>query len=390
MDKRILKKIISGFFNLFPIKNNKIIVDNFAGRGFSDNPKYIIEALHKESKKELDIVWVVGEKDWNTYFPSYVRKVSIDKHGFVSFLHYWFEYATSRVWIDNIKNFSKPYKRNGQFYLQTWHGAIALKKIEKAAIETLTHEYVASSKNDSKQIDLMISNSQWFNDDVYKNFWYDGEIAITGTPRNDVFFEDPQPIIKKVRSFYHLADDVEFILYAPTFRGHLSPENQLTLYNFDEQRIIDAFSNKYHKKFIVLKRLHPNIANLVQMTESDIVKDGSKYANMQDLLISCFALITDFSSSIFDLMLVNERIFLFAKDYENYVEKERGLNFDIKNELPFPFAEDENDLVSDIESFDEKRAKTLINDFKAKLQLKEDGHASERVAKIILNEINEK
>lgn len=389
MNKSFIKKILSYCCRALPIKKNKIIVDNFGGRGFSDNPRYIVEALHKESEKELDIVWVVGEKDWNTYFPSYVRKVNIDKHGFFSLLHYWLEYATSRVWIDNIKNFSKPYKRKGQFYLQTWHGAIALKKIEKAAIDTLTPEYINSSKKDSKQIDLIISNSQWFNDDVYKNFWYDGRIAITGTPRNDVFFEDPSPIKKKVRSFYHIADDVEFILYAPTFRGHLSLENQLSLYEFDEQKIIDAFSNKFHKKFIILKRLHPNISKLVTMEESEIIKDGSRYTNMQDLLISCFALITDFSSSIFDLMLINDRIFLFTKDYENYIEKERGLNFDIKNDLPFPFAETENELVSYIESFDEERAKTSIDDFKAKLQIKEDGHASDRVAKIILNEMNE-
>lgn len=389
MNKSSIKKIFSNCCRVLPIKKNKIIVDNFGGKGFSDNPRYIVEALHKESEKKLDIVWVVGEKDWNTYFPSYVRKVSTDRHGFFSLLHYWLEYATSRVWIDNIKNFSKPYKRKGQFYLQTWHGAIALKKIEKAAIETLTPEYINSSKNDSKQIDLIISNSQWFNDDVHKNFWYEGRITITGTPRNDVFFEDPSPIKKKVRSFYHIADDVEFILYAPTFRGHLSLENQLSLYEFDEQKIIDAFSNKFHKKFIILKRLHPNISKLVTMEESEIIKDGSRYTNMQDLLISCFALITDFSSSIFDLMLINDRIFLFTKDYENYIEKERGLNFDIKNDLPFPFAETENELVSYIESFDEERAKTSIDDFKAKLQIKEDGHASDRVAKIILNEMNE-
>ena len=386
--KKIIKKAICGCLDLFPIKKNKIVVDNFAGKGFSDNPRYVIEALHSKAIQPLEIVWLVRKSEWNSPFPDYIKKVCIDRHGLISTIRCWYEYSTSHIWIDNIKNFSKAEKRRDQFYLQTWHGAIALKKIEMAASETLSQAYIESSKYDSKQIDLMISNSQWFNDDVYKTFWYHGKIAITGTPRNDVFFQDPEPIRKKVRKFYHLPDEVEIILYAPTFRGHLSPQDQLKVYEFDEQKVLNAFSNKYKRKFIILKRLHPNISNLVKMNETENVKNGSNYSDMQELLIASFALITDFSSSMFDFMLISNQIYLFTKDYDSYLENERGLNFDVKNDLPFPFAENENELITNINNFDEEYSNNNIDDFKKRLQIKEDGHASERVADILLNVMN--
>ena len=109
---------------------------------------------------------------------------------------------------------------------------------------------------------------------------------------------------------------------------------------------------------------------------------------MQELLIASFALITDFSSSMFDFMLISNQIYLFTKDYDSYLENERGLNFDVKNDLPFPFAENENELITNINNFDEEYSNNNIDDFKKRLQIKEDGHASERVADILLNVMN--
>ena len=73
-----LNKVQSGLGWLagktMPIKKNKIVVTSYYGRGFSDSPKAIVEAL-LDSGKELDIVWLTKEP---TEVPEGVRCVEYD------------------------------------------------------------------------------------------------------------------------------------------------------------------------------------------------------------------------------------------------------------------------------------------------------------------------
>ncbi|MGY0256018.1 CDP-glycerol glycerophosphotransferase family protein [Limosilactobacillus fermentum] len=57
--------------------------------------------------------------------PNGIRKV---KYGSFQSMY---ELATAKVIIGNIKNFPKPRKKRGQFYLQTWHAGLGLKSSER-------------------------------------------------------------------------------------------------------------------------------------------------------------------------------------------------------------------------------------------------------------------
>lgn len=375
-----LLKIYNYMCCILPVQKNKIVVDNFLGSGFGDNPKYIVEQLLKENS-DIDVVWLLSETEKKYSFPKRVRTVKVKS--FKSM----YELATAHIWIDNIKNMHKGYKRKKQFYLQTWHGGIAFKKVERAAEKLLSKKYINDSKFDSTQIDLMLSDSKWVEDNYRNNFWYSGKIARTGFPRNDIFFEDSTKVKEKVKQFYQISNDTEIILYAPTFRQNMDIGDQINLYKFDEKRIIKAFEKKYNRKFVLLKRLHPNISNNINVTENKFVKNGASYSDMQDLLITSFALITDYSSSLFDYILKKDKVFLYAPDYYNYIHNERSLNFDIKKDLPFPLAFNTDELISAIDSFKENEMKRDIITLKKTFDLLEDGKASQRVAKIILDEI---
>lgn len=372
--------LVSLLSRIFRIQNKKIVVDNFLGRGFGDNPKYIVKQLLKLDNS-LDIVWLINNRDDLQILPKGVRTVKYYS------LRSAYEYATARIWIDNIKNNYKGVKRKGQFYLQTWHGGIGFKKVEKAAADTLDKSYIIESKYDSKQTNLMISDSDWVTDNYRKNFWYDGPIIKTGLPRNDVFFTNVDLIKDKVRAFYDIDKDTEIILYAPTFRKYKSLNKQAEICSFNEEKIIDAFEKSFNKKFIVIKRFHPNVANYIGVQENKVLKDGSKYPDMQELLLASFALITDFSSCVFDFILKSNRVFLFANDYDEYVYKERGMMFDLKEDLPFSFSNNESDLIKNISDFDDNVSKNKLYNFKKQVGLLEDGKASQRVAEVLLKNI---
>ncbi|WP_288300198.1 CDP-glycerol glycerophosphotransferase family protein [uncultured Lactobacillus sp.] len=362
------------------IQSNKIVVDNFFGRGMGDNPKYIVEALLKKNPS-LDIVWQVSDK--NMSMPRGVRKVKYYTPKALK------ELLTARVWIDNVKNSYKPDKRKGQFYLQTWHGGLGLKASEKQIENDLSRAYVVAAKRDASMTDVMLSDSKWTTDLYSKWFWYSGEIKKTGFPRNDILIKPAQEIINKVYNFYQISEDKKIILYAPTFRDG---ENTLSLYQFDFLDIESACFKKFHKSYVVLIKLHPNIAkevgNKYLYSFDNNIINANDYPDMQELIVASDILITDYSSCMFDAMLANKKVFLLAKDYNKFIASDRHLLFDIKKDLPFSFSNNEKELAKNINLFDRDSYLKQINIFKNKVDITEDGNASRRVANIILKEMN--
>ena len=68
----------------------------------------------------LDIVWAV--RNMGAEVPAPVRKVEVDSP------EYYYEMATSKIWIDNCRKDIYTHKRKNQYYIQTWHGSGPLKK----------------------------------------------------------------------------------------------------------------------------------------------------------------------------------------------------------------------------------------------------------------------
>ncbi len=382
--KRILPKKIIKFlswlrrggygciFWLFPIKNNKIVICNYYGKGFGDNGKYIANELIKE-KEKYEIVWLLDKKLKNiSKFPEMIRTVN---YGSMRALY---ELATAKVWIDNCRKFFYPPKRKGQYYIQTWHGGIALKKIEKDAEQNLDPQYVKMAVQDSKMIDLFISNSK-FCSHMYKNsFWYDGEILECGSPRCDILINGNDSIKKKIKEHYNINYNANLLLYAPTFRSNLNTD----VYNIDFYRVIEALKNKYKGEWKILVRLHPNVSDKNAFIEyNSSIINATYYDDMYELLLASDILITDYSSTMFEFSLSYKPVFLYAPDVDNYIN-DRGFYFDI-NSLPYELAKNNDQLLEIIEKFDEKRYKEKLKIFLSKLEIKETGNASASVAKII-------
>lgn len=373
-------KLACFWFRHVNVQNNKVVVDNFAGKGFGDNPKYIINQMLKLNP-HLQIVWLVN--DLNEKIPGKIRKV---RYGSIASIK---ELSSAKIWIDNIKNSIKPHKKSNQFYLQTWHGGIGLKAVEKMIVDELPASYVNDAKRDAHQTDLMISDSNWTTNIFSKWFWYDGRIVVTGFPRNDLLINKPKGVITKVHTYFSIKRDQKIILYAPTFRANEGIEP----YRFNFQKIVEAFQSRFGGNYVLLIRLHPNISSSSAFLFKDISgNDGQKiinasdYPDMQELIAASDDLISDFSSCIFDGMISGCKVFLLAKDYRKYISTQRSLLFKL-GDLPFSFSRNELQLLKAIHSFDENVYNERIKAFMNSVQLFEDGNASERVAKILLNHI---
>lgn len=385
--KQILKKVKSVFrkiwklilrLPIFKINNKKIVFDNFNGKGFGCNPKYIATELIKENV-DCDMVWLVN--DMNTEMPKEIRKV---KYG--SFKSYY-ELATAKIWIDNVRNYKGIPKKKKQFYIQTWHASIGFKKCEADIEKLLPEQYVKESKNDGQITDLMISDSNFVTNVFKSAFWYNGKIEQIGLPRNDILNELPGKIKKKVYDYFKIEYSKKIVIYAPTFRK----EEKEDYIKFDYHKCCKILSEKFGGEFVLLIRLHPNdVEHAKQIKEDEFVKNATLYPDIQELLAVSKVGITDYSSVAFDLAIVGKPVFLLCKDYENFIKKERDLFFDMK-ELPFSLNLIEEELYKSIQEFSIDEYNKICAEFYDRDDIKpvKTSQASYKIVQIIKEKIKE-
>ncbi|MCI7678040.1 MAG: CDP-glycerol glycerophosphotransferase family protein [Streptococcus orisratti] len=373
----IVKKLIilpSYFIKLNP---KKIVVSNFNGKGYGDNPKYIVRSL-LDLNEGYDIVWML--EDLSCYLPDSVRKVKIGS------IKSFYEMATAKVWIDNIRTTWRPWKRKGQVYLQTWHGSFGPKLVERDAVDALSPEYVMKAKKDGEICDAIIA-SNYFQVMQYKNsFWLnkDTKILRFGTPRNDVLFTKKNIDIDYIKDFLGIPQDAKVILYMPTFRDDFSTKGYL----FNFEKTVAEFEKRFKENFVIIVRFHPNVqqkhSKLIMFSKKVI--NGSLYEDSQELLLITDYLVSDYSSAPFDFMLLNKPVFLYMPDYIEYKAK-RGM-LDIFASLPFSKSYSEEQFFENIRNFDETEYIIKINCFKKDFQTYEDGNAAVSIANWIDKKIN--
>jgi CDP-glycerol glycerophosphotransferase len=362
---------------LIPLQNKKIVVCNYFGKGYGDNGKYIVEEIIKQ-EHNYDIVWLlnkdlIGKVD----FPAMVRSV---KYGSLRALY---ELATAKVWIDNCRKSFYPLKRKEQFYIQTWHGGIAMKRIENDVKKNLSKAYLKSAKLDSKIANLFISNSSFCTDMYKRAFCYESKILEFGTPRCDVLFKDRKELHEKVRKFFNIDFSTKILIYAPTFRA----DGNLKVYDIDFNGLIEVLNVKFGGNWNVLVRLHPNISEQANfMKYNSKIINATLYDDMYELLSVSDILVTDYSSTMFEFSLTYKPVFLYAVDLEAYKE-DRDFYFDIFS-LPFSLACNNQELLINIKKFDKKKYYEQLKTFHLELGLAENGDASEKVVEVIHKEIN--
>ena len=360
---------------LTPIKKNRIVFSSFNGGGYSDSPKAICEVL-RQSGEDLELLWICKDEKAAASLPEGVKPVPY--HGMKKLR----ALASSKIWVDNCRKY-ESLKRKKQIYMQTWHG-FALKKIEQDVEAHLEPEYIAACKKDSAQIDVIVSGSGFMTKLYREKFWYHGAVLNTGTPRNDVFYQDHANMHERVCKALGLPADRKLALYAPTFRG----DKNTDAYRLDAEMVRRKATENFKGDWTVLIRLHPNVAhqsgNLFDY-DGDHVVDATAYPDMAELLCAANLLISDYSSTMFDYALTGKPIVQFATDIEDYT-KDRDFYFAL-DQLPFPLARSNEELEKILTDLQPLQNSPAWAEFARENEFCEDGQASVRCAALILQQI---
>lgn len=365
---------------LFPLQN-KVVASTFMGRKYGDNTKFIVEELLKINP-EIEIKWV---KNFNYKYelPSNIIPVSR-----FSFWRVAYEYATAKVWLDTHRFPSNAKKRKGQLVIETWHGGLGIKKIDGDVpkfrqLKRVLKEVITTSS----LADVFISQSTHLTKVYRSAFGYKGKVWKVGYPKNDMLFLDKESYQKEIKQYLNLNQEVKICVYAPTFRDDFwSKGIKKEVYAIDFPNLIQTLKKRFSGEWKILARWHPLMLRYVKemkMSLGNSVVDVTDYPEMQNLIMAADAFISDYSSCIFDAAIREIPCFTFATDFEEY-KADRGVYYEMED-LPFPYAKNNDDLMQNILAFNEEEYKNAWSAFKTKTGLHETGHAAKDIA-ILINE----
>ena len=360
-------------FRIFPVKNNRVVFISYEGQRYSCNPKYVSEYLEKAYPSRWEIIWVL---DHPGKYPQLqqrgIRMVKNDSLAFVKAV------ATAKAIVSNNGlALYLPSLRESQCFINTWHGGGAYKRVlndwKKEPIEREINTMIAA------QTTYFLSGCHRFTEVMAEAASMPlDKMREWGMPRNDVLFEEHPEVVRRVKEAFGLPENCRIVLYAPTYRGGTTTSVSAMEQNtpLDATRCLESLRQRFDGEWFFLYRDH-YFNQEQQRHPRENVLDASTYDDMQELLCAADVLITDYSSSIWDYSFTGKPCLLYAPDRKNY-QSERDFYTPIE-EWPFPLAEDNDQLMEKICSFDPEEYDRAVRQHHDQLGSCETGHAAQTV-----------
>jgi CDP-ribitol ribitolphosphotransferase len=209
--------------------------------------------------------------------------------------------------------------------VQVWHAAGALKRF---GLDTLPGPREPERSFLHRHYDWVVTSGEASREPWSRAFRTPLEhVVALGSPRTDQFFDQDALAHARARTIerYPMLAGRRVITYAPTFRGRGRDKRPAP--PLDAPRLRKALEPG---DVLVLKS-HPNLdPQLVDRAGYDVVIDPAD--DMNELLAATDILITDYSSSIFEYVLLRRPLILLVPDLEAY-EREPGLYVDYRSEM---------------------------------------------------------
>ena len=329
---RLQRKVLRDMY--YPLQQRRQLRDSvvfisFKGKSCNDNPLGISQELRRRGD-DREHIWVVS--DWSVPVPDGAKAVLANTEA------YWDALARSRFIISNDDMPARFEKRQGQMYVQTWHGTL----LKRIGFDVENPQFISGTKynehlaRDVAKWDLAISPNPFSTPHMRRAFRYDGEICESGYPRNDVLCGgDTSALAAAVRDRLGLAAGKKVVMYAPTWR-----DNQYYAsgrYRFDFRLDLQDAYRQLGDDYVFLVRGHHQMADDVP----DDIRPGfmlnvTAYPDISELFLVTDALITDYSSMMCDFAATGKPMVFYTYDLEDYRDNLRGFNLDFEAEVPGP------------------------------------------------------
>ena len=377
VQRRVLRSVYYPVQQRLPLRDAVVFV-SWKGKQCGDNPQAIAEELRRRGDTR-EHIWVVA--DWSVPVPPGATAVLAGTEDYYEAL------ARCRYLIANDDMQAWYGKREGQVYVQTWHGT----PLKRIGFDIAQPQFVSGTgyldhlKQEVAKWDLLLSPNPFSTPIMRQAFRYDGEICESGYPRNDVLRSgESERIAEQARQRLGIPAGQRVILYAPTWRDDQYYASGR--YRFDFRLDLEQAWRELGSDTVILLRGHHHMADDVPTgTRSGFVLNVTGYPSMAELCLVSDALVTDYSSVMFDFAPTGKPMLFFTYDLEAYRDRLRGFYFDFEAEAPGPLLATSAEVVAAIADLDTVAARyaAAYRAFTTRFCPLDDGKAAARACDAI-------
>jgi len=345
---RVQRKVLRSLY--YPVQQklpprDAVLFISWKGKQCSDNPLGIARELRRrgDSREQL---WVVN--DWAVPVPDGGTAVLAGTEDYYEAL------ARCRYVITNDDMQAWYTRREGQVYVQTWHGT----PLKRIGFDVARPQFISGTRyldhlaQDVAKWDLLLSPNPFSTPIMRRAFRYDGEICESGYPRNDILLgTDAEQVAEQVRARLGIPAGKRVVMYAPTWR-----DNQYYAsgrYRFDFRLDLEQAWRRLGDDYVILLRGHHHMADDVPAgSRPGFVHNVTAYPDISELFLITDALITDYSSVMFDFAPTGRPLLFFTYDLEQYRDDLRGFYFDLEAEAPGPLLSTSGEVIEALADLD--------------------------------------
>ncbi|WP_336648886.1 CDP-glycerol glycerophosphotransferase family protein [Microbacterium sp. MMO-10] len=285
---------------------------------------------------------------------------------------WWRARADARLLVVNDWLRRRFDRKPGQRVLQTWHGT-PLKRLALHRPGLHPRRWLAVFR-ESRRWDALLAQNPYAERVLRKAYAFlQRPVWVDGYPRNDVLVTGDAA---RIRDALGIGPSERVLLYAPTWR-----DDRSEMVDF-----LDPTALAEAADAVVLVRGHSRTIRPGRDQAGSRVIDVTGYPDTAELLLAADALITDYSSVMFDFSATGKPIYFLVPDLEHYRGKLRGFYFDLPARAPGPLVRTQEELVaalSDVSAVAEHAASYVA--WQAQFNGRDDGSASARVVDRILD-----
>ncbi|MDG9720311.1 CDP-glycerol glycerophosphotransferase family protein [Streptomyces sp. DH24] len=354
-----------------PLDENLAVYCAYWGRGYACNPA-AIHAKARELAPHIRSVFLV-EADRAHTVPDDVE------HAVIGSRRYWEVLARAKYLVNNANFAEGVVKRPGSVHLQTQHGT----PLKTMGVDQSTYPVVAAATGSFAKLlgrvdrwDYNLSSNRHSTQVWERAFPGSYEHLEYGYPRNDVYCTATADDVARVRRDLGVPEGKTAVLYAPTHRDHHT--------GFAAGPDLEAFCEAAGEDVVVLLRAHYFYDRGGTRGGGRII-DVTAHGSSEDVCLAADALVTDYSSIMFDYANLDRPIVVYADDWEVYRET-RGVCFDLMDSPPGPVVRTPEELARVFRdgSYAGRESARLRAAFRARFCEFDDGRAAERVVRRVL------
>ncbi len=337
---------------LFPRRNDLWVFGSWGGQRFADNSAAFFNYCRENLNDGTRLVWIShrfaivrqvraqgGTAYWFWSPAGIACCLRARLHIFDCFakdINFWLcrRAILINLWSGvPLKTFERDIDNPDNRYYRLFHGS----QPERVILAALMPWHIVKP-------DLIIATSPETREITRRAFDVPAEhVVVTGYPRNDRLLEPVDNSVPPDALKTPLAAGRKLALYLPTFR-----DSGLPFTDFDWNRM-DRLLEEINCHLLI--KFHPVDPSHLEGHFRNI-EVSPRQIDVYSLLPYVSVLISDYSSIIWDYMLLKRPIIYFTPDLNEFVSTSRALNFDVRKIAVGPVCESFDQLIEAMRQLD--------------------------------------